>query len=34
MNNTIPQWFGFDNWLEMAVVGGGFIAFIYVCMAI
>jgi hypothetical protein len=34
MNNTIPQWLGFENWIELAIVGGGFISLVYVCMAI
>jgi len=34
MKQSIPEWFGFENWLELAIVGGGFIALVYVCMAI
>jgi hypothetical protein len=34
MKQSIPQWFGFENWFELFAIGGSFLAFIYVCFAI
>ena len=34
MKQSIPQWFGFENWFELIAIGGSFLAFVYICMAL
>jgi hypothetical protein len=34
MKQSIPEWFGFNNWFELIAIGGSFLAFVYICMAL